>query len=150
MYNENRLASPFYHFLHISQLKVCEKMDSRFSKYRSKAQFALIFIHLLLFINYIKNFLMIVNHISRVHSETKNLNPIVSILHRRFKIKKIDSRLNSSKIENNQLNIYHFGGIYCFFKFLKFKLFRNKSINVIFFMELIYIIIIKILIISIK
>jgi len=76
---------------------------------------------------------MIINHISRVHSETKNLNPIVSILHRKFKSNKIASRLNSSKIEKNQLNIYHFGGVYCFYKFLKFKFYRNKSHNVIFF-----------------
>ncbi|MDA7805100.1 D-glucuronyl C5-epimerase family protein [Schleiferiaceae bacterium] len=42
-YNEYRLASPFYHFLHISQLKVCEKLDSRFLTYRLRAQIAVIF-----------------------------------------------------------------------------------------------------------
>lgn len=57
MYNENRLASPFYHFLHISQFKVCEKIDSRFAKYRYKAQFALIFYPFVIIYKLYKKFL---------------------------------------------------------------------------------------------
>lgn len=43
MYNEYRVASPFYHILHIDQLKVCVKIDERFKKYYIRAKIAIIF-----------------------------------------------------------------------------------------------------------
>lgn len=49
-YNSDRISSPFYHFLHISQLRVCEKLDKRFRVYRIKYQIAIIFLPFVLII----------------------------------------------------------------------------------------------------
>jgi hypothetical protein len=43
LYNNNKLASPFYHFLHIDLYKVVEFYDKRFFLLRIIAQFAIIF-----------------------------------------------------------------------------------------------------------
>lgn len=47
-YNNDRIASPFYHFLHINQYKVCIKYDKRFLKFYFKAILGSIFYPLIL------------------------------------------------------------------------------------------------------
>ncbi|MDA7805099.1 hypothetical protein N8991_03475 [Schleiferiaceae bacterium] len=76
---------------------------------------------------------MIINQVSRVHAEKMNLNPIVSILHRKFRNISVESHLNSYEVRQNQLNIYHFGGLYCLLVFFKFKAIKAHSYNVVVF-----------------
>lgn len=61
-YNGNRLASPFYHFLHLNQYRVCENYDSRFRKLYLRALIGIIWYPIVVIFKITKKVINIVSN----------------------------------------------------------------------------------------